>query len=70
MSEDYGKCPRCKGKGTVICMTDAEPRTSYAVDCLSCDGTGRAKDAISYLQQQADSDWQRDRPYLGRGWKE
>jgi len=35
MSEIYGDCPRCKGKGEVIC-----PVLFVKVECGACLGTG------------------------------
>jgi hypothetical protein len=53
MSENFGKCLRCKGAGFFV-------RGETTVDCLACDGTGRSGDAMDYVQRQANMDWERE----------
>lgn len=49
MSEAYSECPRCEGQGILRNQTE----------CPRCEGSGTEANALDYLQQQLESDWER-----------
>lgn len=51
MSERYGPCTLCDGKG----YTADNPWT----ECPRCEGTGQDGSVITKLQKEADEDWER-----------
>lgn len=55
MSERYGKCKSCKGKGE---FKNSEGETN---ECLFCGGTGHSGDAMDYYQKQLDAEWESQR---------
>lgn len=65
MSEKFGKCPTCEGKG-VIYKNSSMPAISHfevtVQECPACDGTGFDGSADTYVKQQAAEDWEKDKP--------
>ena len=49
MSENYGKCKRCVGRGTL-----REVGTMRDVPCPSCDESGFSGDATDFMQKEQD----------------
>jgi len=54
MSERYGFCRTCYGKGTQMQSGQdmSGERTYYEEACGTCGGTGESGDAMDYLQQE------------------
>lgn len=71
MSERYGKCKQCGGKGTYI-MVKKVDNSSRTVECQMCLGTGESGDAMDYVQREADRQFQQDGlggiTWSERGW--
>lgn len=59
MTERYGgSCRICGGKGFIESLTNKTER----MDCIFCGGWGTSADVMDKLQQEADMDWEKDRP--------
>lgn len=53
MSERYGKCEVCGGRGERRCLI-----LLRTTDCGRCGGTGISGDVRGYLQSLADREWE------------
>jgi len=56
MSERYGNCRRCKGKGEVQILVGRDGLTNEKVympdECPQCEGSGHSGDALNYMEKE------------------
>lgn len=62
MSERYGPCPYCRGAGVFEFSRKSKSGEIITRECGLCEGTGFDGWVITYMQKEADSDWEREKP--------